>query len=1304
MEPILVILGLAAVAWLLLGPILVLVMWFRMSRLEGQVQKLEAERKLLPGGRDWAPAAERAAPPAHRPLPLPAVEKAEPESFWIDEPGRPAEVAAEIAGSAPQAIETSGDDTEIQSTASTRPAAREAFSLEELLAGKWMTWVGALAVVIGAGFGFKYAIDNEYLGPTGRVVLGILTGMACFVGGAFAMLRNYRFLGQGLVGAALGILYASLVAADRWYGIIPQQAAFLAMIAVTMAGLAFSAVFSAQPTACLGLLGGFLSPVMLARGTDERWILFSYILVLDLGVLGIAAFRKWRPLQNLAFACTVIMWIGWFSQHYTPEKFTDTVLLLTPFFLVFALLGIFHNVLRRTPAEAGDFFLILATPVAYFAALYGITNRDYAAWQGLLAVAMAAVYLGFAVFAMQRNPAGRKIVIALAGVAASFLTLAVPLQLTGHWIAIAWAGEAVLLVELGLRFGEVRLRQAGFGLLVVVQMILAFYSVETFSDPRAFDSRFQRDFGEPAVVPMESLAMSGSMETTVPETPGWTSVFNGRSFSFLASALAMGVLAWEYRRRRPVGVTAAGSPVPESLLPSASTQQMAIATGWLMAAVPLSLMALLIVESFSFGRLHDWLFPTFIGLFMTWTALAALVVFYAAATIGPRWLQRIGIGLFGLLAVFIAASLLGTVGGWGHEWMSYKSRDPGAVDSIWTWALVNPRGLGFIATVAAASLAAWFLPKAQSSGSDAPGGKPQGIGTAQQLGIFAHLTGLALLTSEVYAQGIIREWHTGTSLAVTLGWTVYAVGTLVAGIYFRTTTVRILALALFALTTAKVFLFDVWQLSTVIRTFAFVALGASLLLVSFLYRRYRDRIRAWITTTAVILAIGSFAGASRAEAADGPDGAGATLQHLTHRWPIDASARTDVQSDLSENRRTFVKLTLPAEIYGIARGDLADLRIYTTPGAGAAAMEVPFLVVHPHDSSRVAERSAPLLDLSEIAGNTAFLLDLGDAVEPVNRLTIQINDDDRNYERNVAITAADRRDVSDWNVVSRKGYLLDVTRAGHRLTVGTIDIPQSRFRYYKISIANQGQSPLRVTGARLFDRVEERATRRPHDARIVSRDHDSKSKQTRVVFDLQHERQPTVGITLDVAFDGYYYRPVSLESADDLTARSPWRTVTASQIYRIDRKGVAAEVRHIDYSTASGRYLRITIADGDDRPLDITGARADSIDAFVVAESRNFDDKSPATALYAGNPRLNAPSYDLARTAEPFSIESVPELTLGPVEKNPLYQGPAIPGRPWSEQHQPILWTGVIIGVLVLGGLTVFVLQRAAVGSGNERT
>jgi len=113
----------------------------------------------------------------------------------------------------------------------------------------------------------------------------------------------------------------------------------------------------------------------------------------------------------------------------------------------------------------------------------------------------------------------------------------------------------------------------------------------------------------------------------------------------------------------------------------------------------------------------------------------------------------------------------------------------------------------------------------------------------------------------------------------------------------------------------------------------------------------------------------------------------------------------------------------------------------------------------------------------------------------VNRLTIQIEDADRNYERSITIAGAERRDAADWKYCVWNGLpaRCDSSRPPVDWSVPSTS-RRSRFHFYRITINNLGKAPLHVTGARLFDRVETRAERRRQEARIVSSDHDFKNK------------------------------------------------------------------------------------------------------------------------------------------------------------------------------------------------------------------
>ncbi len=1319
-------------------PILTIVNWFRLRRLEGDVKQLRSQLRRSMVGQSVRSAADLTADRDDVEQPDDSI--IEDAGIWLEEvpaedeafngdaarqpkpqsegvqPLAPFRALAAAAGRV-QAGSILSREVPGSPTAGGLPAADagdERPTFEELLAGKWLTWVGAIAVIIGAGFFFKYTIDAKLLGPTGRVVVGIIVGMSAFAGGAYAMLRNYRFLAQGLVGAAVGILYFSLFAAFQWYGIIPESAAFIGMLCVTTAALAFSTIFDAQATAILGLLGGFLTPTMLSTGTDHQWILFAYVFLLDLGVLGIATFRKWQPLQLTALIGSLFIWLVWFDRHYAPEKLTSTVILMTAFFLLFALLGVWHNIVRRVSAVTADFFLILATPVMYFMGLYWVTEFEYSFLHGLMAVAIAGAYLALALFALARDPAGKKVVIALGGIAASFLTIAIPLQLTGHWIAIAWAAESLLLVELGLRFNEAKLRLAGFGLLAFVQLVLVFYGSSTFFNPNRFQTRFTR------VDPVVTDVMPGSVlfgrGRSLETEPTWTDVFNGRSFSFFASAIVMSILAWEYRRRfgsvesdslRGIDTSTAPTSVQTTGPPwrSVSPGQ---ASAWLMAGVPLTVLALLIVETFAMGHRYHWIFPTYASMFSVWSAVIALVLMGLSLSWGPRWLDRVGLAVFGLLGMFLFANTLGSLSGWRNQWRRLVA--DGYEDSIWNWMLINPRGVGFLFAVASAAIAAHLFRSlerradAEEEESDmVPLGAWDRISVSSAMSLFAILTGLAMLTVEVYAQGVIRDWRTGTSLAITGVWTVFAIATLVSGIYYRSAGVRVLSLLLFLLTTGKVFLYDVWHLDRAIRTIAFVGLGLSLLLVSYLYQRYRDRIRTWITPLALLTAFaGGFAidapvaiaAEVRADEASEVD----PLKTLRKRWPVQGHDQEAIDRPPRRSDE-FLQIVLPPEIYGVARRDLGDLRIFAVNEPSAVGIEVPFVVRRARDRSTVQKRPAPILNLSQLNGTTQFLLDLSDAVEPVNELIVEISNVERNYERPVKVFAAERRDAEDWNLLSDDGYLLDRTRPEHRLTVSRITFPQSRFHFYKVVIDNLGQRSLKVSGARLFDRTKFRAGRREFATQIISRENLEKEKSTEIMADLGYDRLPIVGLQVEAEFDGAYYRTVTLESTDKLEEKTKWHAVTSAQIYRIERRGMKRVVNDsLEFGEATGRFIRLTISNADDQPLHINKLTALGIDRILVAEKRRVLDSGdyPSVALYAGDAKLNAPSYDLARTIGDIELDEVELVPLVAVEDNPFFSGPRKLKLPWSEENKALLWTATICGVLILGAMTFLILKQAA--------
>ncbi len=341
---------------------------------------------------------------------------------------------------------------------------REIKDIEALIGGNWFNRIGIFAIILAVGFFLKYAFENQWIGPAGRVMIGIAIGIGFLLAGERMRSRGYRYYAHGLSGGGIAILYLSIFAAFSRYHLIDQLPAFFLMSLVTAAAVLLAARYDALAIAILGLIGGFLTPIMLSTGKDNQAGLFSYITLLDLGVLAIAYFKQWRILNYLAFLATVLISAAWLDEWYAPEKLWKTVFFLTILFIIFALLAVLHNVLKRKLVERQDIVLIFANAGLYFGTCYELLEPKHHPYLGMFAVLLSAFYLGLGYLTYRRDREDRYLVLTFLGLASLFLTLAIPIQMNQHWVTMAWAIEGVVLTWIGLRAES---RYTRFAALVV---------------------------------------------------------------------------------------------------------------------------------------------------------------------------------------------------------------------------------------------------------------------------------------------------------------------------------------------------------------------------------------------------------------------------------------------------------------------------------------------------------------------------------------------------------------------------------------------------------------------------------------------------------------------------------------------------------------------------------------------------------------------------------------------------------------------------------------------------------------------
>jgi uncharacterized membrane protein len=339
-------------------------------------------------------------------------------------------------------------------------------TLESQIGSQWFNRIGILAVLIGMALFLKLAIDNHWVGPTGRVLIGLIAGAGFIAWSERFQRRGYAAFAYSLKAVGSGVLYLSLWAAFSLFHLIPPAVAFLAMILVT----AFTGFMAwredAELLAVYSIIGGLGTPALVSTGGNHEVSLFSYLLILDVAVLVLVALRPWSRLLFGAFTGTVIYCAGWWFDFYSDPQLLRTVFFLTCFFLIFALAPIFVRLVVDTKnGSRRDSLAVVVLPLANaflgFLAYHAMFDRAESAWAGSwIAVGFAAFYL-----LLLRLPergmlrSSPRVLSELHLIlAVVFLTIAIPLKAHGRWLTIGWLVQGAALLWIASRIRSLLLR------------------------------------------------------------------------------------------------------------------------------------------------------------------------------------------------------------------------------------------------------------------------------------------------------------------------------------------------------------------------------------------------------------------------------------------------------------------------------------------------------------------------------------------------------------------------------------------------------------------------------------------------------------------------------------------------------------------------------------------------------------------------------------------------------------------------------------------------------------------------------
>lgn len=311
--------------------------------------------------------------------------------------------------------------------------------------------IGVIILFFGVAFFLKYAIEQDMFSPEMRIISAALVAIVILVIGW--RLRSKRE-GYALImqGGGIGMLYATAFAALKLYHMLDPSVTFVILVLIVLFSALLAIIQNSKTLAIMGSVGGFLAPILASDGSGNYIVLFSFYLLLNAGIFGIAWFRSWRFLNLIGFFFTFAVGLFWGIDRYKPEMFSSVEPFLVAFFLFYVAIAVLYAVRQQSKLKGFvDGTLVFGTPLVA-AGMQAAMVQPYAHGLSISALAASLFYLSLAWFLfMKRKDYLRGMVESFLAIGVVFGTLAIPLELDARVTAAFWALEGLAIFWIGQR-------------------------------------------------------------------------------------------------------------------------------------------------------------------------------------------------------------------------------------------------------------------------------------------------------------------------------------------------------------------------------------------------------------------------------------------------------------------------------------------------------------------------------------------------------------------------------------------------------------------------------------------------------------------------------------------------------------------------------------------------------------------------------------------------------------------------------------------------------------------------------------
>ena len=668
--------------------------------------------------------------------------------------------------------------------------------LEDFIGTNLISKIGILITIIGVFIGAKYAIDKELISPAMRIVAGYAAGFVLAVF-SLRLKEKYLYFSSILIGGGLAVTYFITYIAFNYYAFFPQWLAFAIMVITTAVAVGTALWYNQKVIALLGQVAAYAIPFLLSDGKGNIFVLFSYISLINVGLLILSLKKDWKILYYIAFYLTWVIYSFWaLEANEIKSNFWGGLIFLAINFFTFYATFLSYKIIRKEQYQFSEIGILLLNALFFFFLGAYLIQDSYTNVHILtyFTIINAAIHFLVGYFIYRSKLADETVFQFIAGLGLLFITIAIPIELDGSWVTLLWAVEGTTLFYIACKNN--RQLYLDIAMPVVIVAIGSLLQDWFFSYPYLA--------GRDELVSLHKLPF-----------------FN---INFSISLFVTGCLFYtSYAFRK--------SKLAESNL---------LVVHFFLKLMPLAFIFLcyftfyneiqfLWQQKVQFSENKNLLsFAAVQRLFESVTLIIFSFIFFAVWLMVNKTLIK-SPAFHELLIVFSlivnTIFLLYGLRVLGQLRENYISK---AVPDTSIWVLI-------IRYVTFAGLAALWLSTRSAMKTFNPSTIFQKV-----ISVVFNVTLLSIISNEFVHWMDLAGYKNQYKLGLSLIGGAYAFTLVFIGILQKKKHLRIFAIVLFAVTLLKLFFYDLSSLSTVSKTIVLVLLGILLLFASFLYNKYKD--------------------------------------------------------------------------------------------------------------------------------------------------------------------------------------------------------------------------------------------------------------------------------------------------------------------------------------------------------------------------------------------------------------------------------------------------------------------------------